>query len=249
MTRENDWTMSTRAELAPAWMQTTSWTLIEAAAGEEADGDARREVFARYYRPVCAYIAKITRDASTAEDCANDFFLLKVFKAEGDGLLEKADRKRKFRPYLKAAVRNFLKDRWRQQNWRQERGVWPDAKDSGWDGFPGEGSPEADDIFHLEWVKMLLYLALEKVRVQCEEAGQPEYLDIFLARFASDDENPPSWAEIGAPYKLSAKLARRRADTVQRRFRAALREVLEKEEGSPEAADEELATLLAVLRS
>ena len=77
--------------------------------------------------------------------------------------------------------------------------------------------------------------------------GDSSYLDIFLARFASEDEKPPSWVEIGARHHLGQKEARHRAETVQRRFRAALREVLIEEQGSPEAADEEIATLLAIL--
>ncbi len=255
MTGENDWKMSTSTGLRSVWLRTTSWTLIKAAAragGDNGGGggeDERREFFERYYRPVCAYIAVIARDASVAEDYASDFFVEKVFKAKGGGLLEQVDQKRKFRPYLKAALRNYLKDRWKKQNWIQERGEFPDGDDSGWGAFPGGDSPEAEDVFHREWVRMLLALVLEKVRVQCEEAGQPEYLEIFLARFACDDEKPPSWREIGAHYDLDEKLARRRADTVQRRFRAALREALIDEERSPEAADEELATLLAVMRS
>ena len=80
------------------WAVETSWTLINAAAGEQADGEARREVFARYYEPVFKFLEKLEHDAEIAREYAHDFFLQKVFKEEGEGILEKVDRKKKFRP-------------------------------------------------------------------------------------------------------------------------------------------------------
>jgi RNA polymerase sigma factor (sigma-70 family) len=232
------------AELGAVLLPTTSWTLVEGAA--RGDPDARRQVFERYYWPVCAYIARIVRDASVAEEYATDFFLDKVFKEEGEGLLEKVDRERTFRPYLKVALRNFVKDRWRR-NKPDREAVRPDARESGWARLPGEEPPDAEEAFDWEWVRMLLTRALKEVRRRCEERDQLAHLEIFLARFASDEQKAPSWAEIGARYQLGEKKARSRAETVQKRFRTALWKVLEAEVG-PEAATEELATLLAILR-
>jgi len=244
MTEERDGEMTTSGVLRTGWLQTTSWTLIKGAAGTHPDEDARREVFRRYYRPVCKLIAAITRDASIADEYTSDFFVEKIFKEEGAGLLDKVDPKKgKFRPYLKQAVRNYLKDLWKKPD--------PDPVDpnaSGADLIFGEDWPDPDEAFHREWVRMLLEQALKRVREDCDAKGQLDYLEMFLAWFASDEEKRPSWGEIGARYGLDGTKARRRAETVQRRFRTALREVLIDEEGSREAAGEELATLLALLR-
>ncbi len=231
----------------PALPPTTSWTIVkEAAAGKP---EARREVFERYRRPVCAYIAARTRDAGRAEEYTTDFFLEKVFKARGRGLLDHADPKRRFRTYLKAAVENFLKDRWRADQRNAQRFTRPDAEDQGWDRIPGEGSAQADDVFQREWTRMILARALEKVRALCERKGQQVHLAVFLGRYAGDDERRPRWAEIGARHGLDERTAQHRAETVQRRFRDAVREVLIEETGSPQAANEELAALLSLSRS
>lgn len=237
-------------EPVSVWAVETSWTLIDAAAGERADEDARQEVLARYYEPACKFLEKLEHDAATARDYAHDFFLQKMFKEEGQGVLEKVDRKRKFRPYLKESLRNYRIDRKRAEARARKRAWAPqEGGDASLDDLAAPKLHRAEAAFDRARVRGLLARAVEVVRASCEEKGEGAYVDIFLARYFHDDDKPPSWRKIGERHGLTEKVARHRSETAARRFGAAIRQVLTEEEGSAAAADEEIASLLEALRS
>ena len=241
----------TGSGLTSVWAIETSWTLINAAAGGDSDKDAQHEILSRYYKPACKFLEMLEHDAETAKDYAHDFFLAKVFKEEGEGVLEKVDRKRKFRPFLKRSLENYWRDQKRADARARKRAWSPpeEADDVGLDGLPGRNLIRAQAAFDHARVRGLLERALERVRASCEEMGEGAYVDIFLARHYSDDDKPPSWREIGDRYGLGEKVVRHRSVTAARRFGAAIRQVLIEEEGSAAAADEEVASLIEALRS
>ena len=85
---------------------TTRWSLIQQARADDADGRAALDWLCRAYRqPVIAYIRHHGRHAGDSDDLAQAFFLHLL----ENNLPARADPLRGgFRPYLLAALRNFL---------------------------------------------------------------------------------------------------------------------------------------------
>ena len=91
---------------------TTQWTCI--LGGEEGSTDSREKGLVQlceaYHRPVYAFIRHRCGDPEQARDLCQSFFQMLVETR----FYEKADRaKGRFRTYLLAAVKNFLKEEWR----------------------------------------------------------------------------------------------------------------------------------------
>jgi DNA-directed RNA polymerase specialized sigma24 family protein len=150
-------------EARSIWSVETSWTLINAAVGEEPDEEARREVMARYYHPVCKFFDRLEHDAGVAQEYAHGFFLKKMFNETGKGVLVGADRTRKFRPYLKTSLRHYWTDQKRADG-RARKRAWspPDTDDRGLDAFPGPELNRAEAAFDQAWVRSLLARALDQ---------------------------------------------------------------------------------------
>ena len=82
-------------------------------------------------------------------------------------------------------------------------------------------------------------------------------MEIFRRRFLTGASQAPEWKDVGrdlrgadgAALALGARGARSHAETVVRHVRRALFAELELETGSLENAEDELATLLAILET
>lgn len=229
---------------AGALFPSTSWTLLEQARGHD-DGarDALAQLTERYYRPVYAYLCAIVRDVERAEELTHGFFEKKFLSGR---LLELAQHdKGRFRHYLKQALRNYVRDIWRQKS-RQpsELEVRPDKESQDWDRLVQEQSPNPEAVFHATWVRALLAEALEQVRRMCETRGQLDHFNLFVDRYI---HQAGTWRTLGKRFGLKEKDARGRAETVARHFRSVLRERLRHEVESEQAVDEEIAALRALL--
>lgn len=228
----------------PVDLPTTSWPLIEGAAHGAVNGPGAMAEFARrYHAPVHAYVRALTHDPDLALEITQSFFSTRILNHR---LLERANRaKGGFRPYLKRALHNYCVDVFRERE--RAAGHAPQsarAAEDALDRAPAssvESHPDA--AFHLAWVRQLLAAALERVRMRCAERGQSDHFEIFTARYLSAEDCP--WAELGERHGLGEKAARGHAETVARHFRGVLRELMVVETGSPAAADEEIAMLLA----
>lgn len=226
----------------------TSWTLLVAARGEGSDAAAAREEFARrYYPPVHAYLAAIIRDSvgpmepEELEELTQRFFVQAVATGR---LLAGADRaKGSFRPYLKQALRNYVKDR--QKEW-QRKGRLSEADSDELDRF-ADPSPGPDAAFHAAWVRSLVEEALGKVQAMCQAKGQQEHFALFVGHYLSESGEQPAWRDLGTTFHLDEKTARSRTETVARHFRFVLREMLAQDVGAAQNVDEEIAALLAAL--
>ena len=206
----------------------TSWTLL-AKAREQSDRGARaREDFAdRYYRPVQQFLLLLVQDGEQAQELAQEFFT----RLSGPGgLLERArPEKGAFRNYLRESLRNLVRDCYRRDR-AQALQTHPDqASAGGWDVIELPGYPAAEAAFHREWVKVTLAEALDRTRALCLKRNQQVHLDLFEARYLSEEEFAPTWEELGARYSMDQKTARERADTVVRHFRVVLRRMLSNE--------------------
>jgi DNA-directed RNA polymerase specialized sigma24 family protein len=234
---------------AGARLPSTSWSLLSAAVGsDEAAIAARAEVAARYYRPVHAYLTAILRNPELARELTHGFFEQAILSGR---LLAQADRERgPFRPYLKQALRNYVRDGWRRET-RQKRHAadFPETSDpeAPWETHLADAGPEPDVAFHNAWVRALLDEAIDRVRALCSVRGQTEHFALFAGRHLATTGDIPSWRTLGAAYGLDEKTARSRTDAVGQHFRVVLRELLLRDVERAEDVDREVATLLHLL--
>ncbi len=224
----------------------TSWELL-AGAARRGDGSvtARNEFAERYYAAVRAYIAALTRGASHSEDLTQRFFETVVLSGT---LLARADREKgRFRPYLKQAIRNFLVDEHRHQSRALASEVPLDGVMGGWNAVAVDASPTPDEEMLRAWARALVAMAVSRLERVCGEKHQREQFEMFVRRYISDPDHPPSWREVGAPFGLDEKTARSRTETAARQFRSLLRQLIASDIGAGEDIDQELQAVLAVL--
>jgi hypothetical protein len=125
--------------------------------------------------------------------------------------------------------------------------VRPDATEDGWDDLVADSAPGPDEELLRAWARSLVAIALTKLEALCEETGQTEHYQLFARRYLADPDHPPSWHEVGHAFGLEEKIARGRADTAVRHFRALLRQLIASDLGSEDDVEKELQTVLALL--
>jgi RNA polymerase sigma factor (sigma-70 family) len=224
----------------------TSWELL-AGAARRGDGwaTARNEFAERYYAAVRAYIAALTRGASQRDDLTQRFFETVVLSGR---LLARADREKgRFRPYLKQAIRNFLIDEHRHESRATANEVPLDGVLGGWNAVAVDGAPSPDEEMLRAWARALVAMALSRLKQVCEEKHQHEHFEMFVGRYITDPDHPPSWREVGERFGLDEKIARSRTETAARQFRSLLRQLIASDIGAGEDIDQELQAVLAVL--
>jgi RNA polymerase sigma factor (sigma-70 family) len=235
-----------RAGRAHLQFPTTSWDLLgDVLRRGEQSAAALNEFADRYYAAIRAFISAIARNPADADDLTQRFFEKVVL---GGPLLTRADpRKGSFRPYLKQAIRNFLVDEYRRQTRSVNSDVRPDALDDGWDGVVTDSSPGPDQALLREWARSLVAMAIQRLETTCQLNNQAQHFQLFVHRYLSGAEHPVPWRQVGEVFGIDEKIARNRAETASRRFRALLRDLIASDIGSGEDIDEELQGVMAIL--
>ncbi len=163
-------------------------------------------------------------------------------------LLARADpHKGRFRPYLKQVIRNFLVDEHRCDARTAGAEVRPDALDEGWDTIATESSPGPDAEMLRVWARSIVAMALTRLEAKCEARAQRQHFELFVHRYMADPDRSQSWREVGQAFGLDEKIARSRAETAARHFRALLRELVARDVGSEDAIDDEIQAVIAAL--
>ena len=235
-----------RAGRAHLQFPSTSWDLLaDVSHRGEHSAAALNEFADRYYAAVRAFIGAITLKPDETEDLTQRFFETTVLSGR---LLTHADRgKGSFRPYLKQAIRNFLVDEHRRQTRTVNADVRPDGLDEGWDRVVSESSPAPDQELLRAWARSLVTMAVARLKDACDRNDQRQHFQLFAHRYLADPEDPPSWREVGGAFGLDEKIARSRAETASRRFRALLRDLIASDVGSEGDIDKELHSVMAIL--
>lgn len=224
----------------------TKWELLAGASPRSDHSAAALNEFAeRYYAAVRAFIAAVSRNPVDADDLTQRFFETVVLSGR---LLARADPvKGSFRPYLKQAIRNFLIDEHRRQARSVNPDIRPDARDEGWNGLATDTSPGPDAELLRAWARSLVGMAVARLETLCDANNQQQHFQLFVRRYLVDPDHPPSWREVGEAFGLDEKIARSRAETAVRHFRALLRDLVASDMGSEKGIEAELEAVLAVL--
>lgn len=229
-----------------AWFQTTSWSLVLSARGSRADLEL---LLRAYWSPVYAFIRAKGFGHHDASDLTQEF-LAEILV--GRDLIAKADPMRgRFRAFLKSALRNFLIDQHRRASSKRAApsnpiasvDAVPEAADGSRDG--GGGEPAA--AFDRQWAAAVLALAIERTESACMQDSMEMQWAAFKAVVLT-----PLTGRVKSPNmdELAKRLGAagpaqvsNMVQTVKRRFRRTLQQVVAETVMDPAEVEDELAAL------
>src|SRR5262245_43072684 len=199
-----------------AAQESTCWTVIEAAAAGDA---ARRQEFVHRYQPLIrACLAARWRDApcrADLEDAVQEVFV-ECFRA--DGVLDRADRTRSFRAFLRGVVRNVAR---RFEGQRQK----PDRTPG---DVPLEAIPDQETElgreFDRAWAQALVREAGRLQETRARQAGQDAWRRVELLRLRFQDGLPIR--DVADRWGVEAALLHHEYARARQEFKAALGEVV-----------------------
>jgi len=174
-------------------------------------------------------------------------------------LLERRDLARvhpskgRFRSFLLASARNFLRNEWNRAQ-RLKRG-------GGTETFSIQGMPaeewyrlepaddaSAEQLFDRRWAETLIEQALVRLKADCEAAGQTARFEV-LRDFVLGDSAEVSYAEAAARLGLSESAVTSAIHRMRIRFRDLLRTEVSQTVENHGEVEAEMRELLAVLSS
>ena len=233
---------------------TTQWSAIEAAAGDDEDGDRALigALLKRYWKPVYCYLRRQGHGNEDSKDLTQGFFHEVVLGRE---LIQKADRsKGRFRSFLLVALKHYVAAT-RDKESAQKRIPMSKlvsletADESCLSAASTEMTPE--DSFNYAWVSALLEQVLEEVKTRCYEDGKMVHWHLFRERLLDpimDKMAPPSIDELCHKYRIKdPQTASNMIVTIKRRFQTAMRNHLRGLVSSDEEVDCEFAEIMRFL--
>lgn len=232
-----------------AEFQTTQWSLV---CGARVDRSGLEHLLRLYWSPVYAFIRRQGYSGHDASDLTQEFLAQVVI---GRDIIGKADPARgRFRSFLKQSLRNFLIDQHRTH--RHSRGGAPGPNRPAVVQFPDDlGEADASGrisegfsrAFDREWAATIVQITLQRL----EDASRQEGLSAHWEAFRTNVLGPTLWkthaldmAELARRVGAAdAAQASNMVQTMKRRFRRMLREVVGETVAGPEQVEAELAEL------
>jgi DNA-directed RNA polymerase specialized sigma24 family protein len=197
---------------------TTHWSVVlRAGVGGSPEAEkALAHLCQTYWYPVYAFFRREGRSPEEAEDLTQSFFAM---------LLERGDLARvhpakgRFRSFLLASARNFLKNDWNRAR-RLKRGGGAEVFSI--QGMPAEewyrleplDDSSADKLFDRRWAEALIEQSLMRLKEDCEKAGQAPRFEV-LRDFVLGDAGDISCAEAGRKLGLGESQSRDRRSGFQ----------------------------------
>ena len=240
------------AERAPARFVTTHWSLVRAA-GRSSSAESRRALEAlcqAYWYPIYAHVRRSGHDAATAQDLTQAFFARLLERR----VLPRADRERgRFRAFLLASLRNFLRNEYDFQTARKRGGgqavlsIDYRQAEGRYGAEPSHAeTPERD--FERQWALAVLEQALAALEREHRAAGKLELFEA-LAPCLTAGGDAPAYAEVAAALGLTEAAAKMAASRLRKQYRERIRAEIARTVADPADVDEELRSLFAALGS
>jgi RNA polymerase sigma-70 factor (ECF subfamily) len=231
-------------------MPSTLWSVVLRA--REGCGPQAREALTAlcraYWYPLYVYVRRQVGSAEQAEDLTQAFFTNLL---EKDFLVSVDARKGKFRAYLLACCKHFLANERDRQRAGKRGGGQPilsldrHLAEERYGREPVDVlSPERS--YQRSWAVMLLEHALEQMRQEYHAAGKGAIYE-HLKEALLGEEAAPSYAEIAAVVGMTQPAVKKAAQRLRQRYRELLKERIAATVDGPEAVEEEVRELFAVL--
>ena len=215
--------------------------------GKGRDSGARREHLERlsqtYWKPVYAFIRRTWGcDREKAQDLAQDFFV----RAFENDLLGKFDPSHgNFRSFLKAVLRNFVREDHRRETAAKRGGglrIVPLGDDPGPDAVPEALPPE--EAFDRQWVHEIMGRAVRQLEGELGNQGHGAWFEAL--RMYDLEDQPATYRQIGERLKVSESEVRNYLHRARVRLREILIACLSEYIGSEDEVIAEMRDLLKI---
>jgi RNA polymerase sigma-70 factor (ECF subfamily) len=233
-------------------LPSTLWSVVLQARDRSAPeaGDALAALCQVYWYPLYAFIRRQVGSADEAEDLTQAFFTRLLEK----DFLASVDRsKGKFRAFLLACCKHFLANERDRQRAQKRGGGQPvlslDLR-SAEEDYRREPADMLTPELHFQrsWALLLLDLTLDRLRQEYQDSGKgPLYQHLKAALLG--DHAALSCAAIGKALGMSDAALKKASQRLRQRYRELLREQIAATVEGPEAVEEEIHELFAVLGS
>ena len=222
---------------------TTRWSQV-IAAGRPADSaharTALEQLCQTYWYPLYAFVRRQGHPPHDAQDLTQEFFARLLER----NALGAADRERgRFRSFLLATLKNFLRDEWDKLRARKRGGgqavVSLDAGDAeSRYALEPVDTMTADRIYERRWAMLLLDRAVKRLEAEHEAAGRLVQFETLKASLAGSRESQP-YAELAVRLGLSEGAVKVAVHRLRQRYREVIRaEIAETVAGEAEVEAE-----------
>ncbi len=222
--------------------QTTNWTLILQA--RTSPQELERFLVA-YWRPVYAYLRRKGKSREDAADLTQGF----VAKFIENDLIRPADPDRgRFRSFLLKSLGRFIIDEHRRVHGRdgtRPATIVPDDA-AALDAAEPRSGEDPSDAFDRQWATTILELVVERLRATCQSEGLQRHWRVFedqVLRKARGCEPAPVDELIAALGARDRDEIYSMLNSVKRKFKSVLRDVVAETVDDPSMLDTELADL------
>lgn len=223
--------------------------MLAAREGEEPQATEAMEMLCRtYWYPLYAFVRRESRSPEDAQDLVQGFFAHLLARDFLHGL---AKEKGRFRSFLLAALRNFLRDQCDKARALKRGGGQSaftlDGK-SAEDRYRLEPVDEssADRLFERRWALTLLEGALVRLESEFAATGKGELFAV-LRQFQGDEPLESTGAEAAARLNMPENTFKSHLLRFRRRYRELLCEEVAQTVATPADVADELRHLRAVL--
>jgi RNA polymerase sigma factor (sigma-70 family) len=230
----------------------TRWSLIVGARSPHAEERQRALdlLIAAYWKPVYKYIRlRWNKPNDEAKDLTQEFFVRLLEK----GFLDSFNPQRAhLRTFLRVCVDRFLANQEKAAH-RLKRGGDVQMLSLDFESAEGElkqidvPSPESmDDFFAREWIRSVFTLAVEKLRVECEQRGKQVQFRLLELYDIEEGGKDLTYEQVAKQFGLKASDVTNYLAYARRELRRIVLEQVREMTGSEDEFRREARTLLGV---
>ena len=228
----------------------TRWTMV-LAAGDQASADAAEalETLCRtYWYPLYAFVRRKGYSPPDAEDLTQGFF---AHLLKGEFPAGVKPQGGKFRSYLLTAFQHFLHNEWNRGKAQKRGGGQTDLSLQELDAEGRYRLEPVDDatpesLFDRRWATVLLERCRERLREEYTADGKADLYQKLQHCLTGAERSVP-YATLATELGSSESAVKMAVHRLRKRFGKVLRLEIGQTVSSPEAVEDELSSLLAVL--
>ena len=237
---------------SPSKFQTTSWSLVLAAAlNPTTDSQKALATLCRiYWNPVYGFIRRCGHDPDQSQDLTQGFFALLLEK----NYLRDADQERgRFRSFLLTAVKHFLANEWDRAHALKRGGgqisisIDPVNAEKWYVPMAVE-STTPESLYERRWALSLLEHVMAKLRSEYTAMGKTDQFN-KLSALLNRESDGARYESIAMQMGVSAGALRMSLLRMRRKYRELLRAEIAETVSRPEEIDDEIRFLLSILNT
>ena len=229
--------------------ETTDWTLVKTARGDDRDSRAAlARLCSAYWYPLYAFVRHQGYSAEDAADLVQGFFTVLLEKHYLQDVNPQAGR---FRTFLLSSLKHFLSNqRAKERALKRGGGMRLMSLDSEeaerrWAFEPaGEETPE--DIYERRWARTVVDHTIDRLRVERTAVGKGQEFDLLTPYLTGEEPHPP-YREVAEQLGTSVGALRVAVHRLRNQFGDLMRHEIRQTVTEPAEVDDEIRHLLNTL--